>query len=124
MTEHTLMITHSQVGLVAVVSMTGRFDAQSAGAAKKALLEDIDSEILRIVVDLSGVDFMDSSGVGALVFVFRALKERHAEMKFCGLRDKLKTIFTMTKLHTIFDIHPNVEDALAAYPTPLSGQIT
>ena len=64
------------------------------------------------VLDLGGVDFVDSSGLGAIVGLKRLLAPR-IEVQLAGLRPKVAKVFALTRMDLIFTIHDDVADALA-----------
>ncbi|MCF8261145.1 MAG: STAS domain-containing protein [Melioribacteraceae bacterium] len=72
---------------------------------RKGLLHDINN----FVIDLSGVRFVSSTGIGVLIRGFTNLKAAGGEMKLAKLPDKVKGILSITKLTTIFDIHADVK---------------
>lgn len=67
----------------------------------------------RVLVDLEGVDFMDSTGLSVLVGVLKRIKEHDGTLALCCTRDPILKIFSLTGLNQVFPIHSTVEDALA-----------
>jgi anti-sigma B factor antagonist len=66
----------------------------------------------RLIVDLDGVVYMDSSGVGALLAGLRGSQNRQVRLTLCGLRKPLHDILERTRLAGLFEIRPTVEQAL------------
>lgn len=64
-----------------------------------------------LVVDLSHVPFIDSSGLGALVSGLKSVKLAGGELVLAGLQEKAATIFSITSAHRLFEIHPTAEAA-------------
>jgi anti-sigma B factor antagonist len=69
----------------------------------------------RAVVDLSKVNYINSTGIGALIAGYNEYSQRGGKIKLCGLSDRLENVFVITKLTAVFDIHPNVKEALAGF---------
>ena len=69
----------------------------------------------KFIFDLGGVDWMNSSGLGILIGGLTTIKNAEAELKLANVTDKIKSLFMITKLVTIFDSHETVTAALAAY---------
>ncbi len=85
-------------------------DASVAQDFKNALLEDIQSGRNRLVLDLSHVTFMDSSALGAMVSVLKALG-RDGELVICGVRPPVLSVLALTRLDRVFKIAPDQEEA-------------
>ena len=69
----------------------------------------------RIVVDLGGVNYMDSSGLGELTNAYTSAKARGCDVKLAGLTRKLDSLMLLTKLATVFDIYSEESEAVAAF---------
>lgn len=66
-----------------------------------------------VILDLNAVDFLDSSGLGAIVAVYKGLGPgRH--MALAGLRPPVDKVMTLTRMNSVFAIFPTVEQAIAA----------
>ena len=68
-----------------------------------------------LVLDLSGISYMDSAGVGELVSVFTSVKNRGGELKLSCLTKKIKDLLSITQLMTIFDTYEDTNQAIAAF---------
>ena len=64
-----------------------------------------------VVVDLSGVDFLDSAGVGVLVGLFKHARLRGGRARFCGLTPGVRSVLELIQLDRIFEIYDGVEAA-------------
>lgn len=70
----------------------------------------------QLVLDLSGVSYMDSAGVGELVSVYTSVKNRGGELKLSCLTKKIKDLLQITQLMTIFDTFEDTKEAIASFP--------
>lgn len=84
-------------------------------AIHEKVKELIDESKLKVVVDLSHVKWMNSSGLGTMMGCMTSLKNAGGELKLSGVTEKVKSLFMITKLITIFDTYDTVEDAVAAF---------
>jgi anti-sigma B factor antagonist len=100
-----------------VLSMAGRLNAVSAQRAKDEIKALAGQDGPRLVVDLSGLDFIDSSGLAALVSGFKAASERGGSLRLCGLGRQVASVFALTRLDRVFEIFPGLEEALASFAT-------
>ncbi|MHC4443987.1 MAG: STAS domain-containing protein [Planctomycetota bacterium] len=103
-----------QESSAAVVVLSGDIDLHHAPVVHEALVAVCDDEPSRLVINLSGVDYMDSSGVGTLVEVFRRVNAYKGELGLCGMNDRVRSIFEITKLDHFFKIYATEEEALGS----------
>lgn len=88
-----------------------RIDAACAIQFKDGMREICGSEPRRVVLDLQKVDFLDSSGLGAVVATMKFLgKERSLEL--AGLSGKVAKVFRLTRMDSVFTIHPTADAAM------------
>ena len=66
----------------------------------------------KLVIDLTSVPYMDSSGVATLVEAMQAARKSGSRLVLCGLQDRVRSIFEIARLDTVFTIVPNAEAAL------------
>lgn len=102
-------------GNVQILACLGRMDAQVSGVLKERIQELLDKGSANLVLDLEGLDFLDSSGLGALVSCLRRVREKKGEIKLAGLRPEVRSIFDITRVSRLFDISENVSDAVKAF---------
>jgi anti-sigma B factor antagonist len=102
-------------GKVQILACQGRMDAQVSGLLKESILELLDKGATELVVDLENLEFLDSSGLGALVSCLRRIKEKKGEIKLAGLRPEVRSIFDITRVSRLFDIRETVGEAVKAF---------
>ena len=68
-----------------------------------------------VVIDLSRVKWMNSSGLGTVMGCLTSLKNAGGDLKLCGVTEKVKSLFMITKLITLFDTHNTVDEAVKAF---------
>jgi anti-sigma B factor antagonist len=67
-----------------------------------------------VVVDLSGISFVDSTGIGVLVSLFKAARKNGRDARFAGIAPGVKTVLEIIKLDRIFEVYPDAAAAAAA----------
>lgn len=92
---------------------SGRLVMANADAARRDVLEHLDAAGGRLVLDLSGVSFMDSSGLAVLIAALKAAQGRNGKVVLCGLNTNLRALIELTRLHQVFDIYPDRATAQA-----------
>ncbi len=108
----SLKITSKVEDKTALLSITGEVDMFSSPEARKEIANLVKKEIPRIVVDLSGVSYMDSSGVATLIEGLQMCNKYDGKLVVAGLRDNVREVFELTKLDKIFEIYEDAETAL------------
>jgi anti-sigma B factor antagonist len=87
-----------------------RIDAAGAIQFKEAMRAAVDGAEPRVILDLSSVEFLDSSGLGAVVAVMKLLAPGR-QLELAGLTPAVAKVFRLTRMDTVFTIHPQVPDA-------------
>ncbi len=108
----SLKITSKVENQTALLSIAGEVDMCSSPEARKEIAALVKKEIPRIVIDLSGVGYMDSSGVATLIEGLQMCNKYDGKLVVAGLRDNVREVFELTKLDKIFEIYEDAEAAL------------
>lgn len=90
-----------------------RLDAHNSQDFKDYLLRVLEGGSKAVVLDLSAVRFVDSSGLGALLAGHKNAGLKEGRFALSGVQERVQSMFELTRLHRVFEIHPSVEDALA-----------
>lgn len=69
----------------------------------------------RLVLDLCQVEFVDSSGLGAILSCLRQLNAKGGDLKLCGLSAAVRAMFELVRMHRVMEIHPSREAAVASF---------
>ena len=103
-----------QLGNVLKISLTGRLVAGCAEEFKHLLMSSTKTSNL-ILLDLSQMNYIDSSGLGAMVFAHQEITHRGGQLKIACLQPKPRVVFDITKVYRIFDIYDDVETAISSF---------
>lgn len=104
-----------QQGNVQIISVAGALDASTSEDFKVYVNGLIERDHDHLVVDLSAIPFMDSSGLGALVSLFKRVRARGGDLKLAAANDTVHKVFTLTRLDRVFDLCEDVETALEEF---------
>ena len=111
-----LKTTTRQSGEVTIVDATGRIALGEESAALRDLMRDLVAKGDRkILLNLAGVEYIDSSGLGTLVSSVTTARKQGADIKLVNLNDKVDDLMQVTRLYTVFDIADDEETALKAF---------
>jgi anti-sigma B factor antagonist len=97
---------------VTVLQVKGSVDLTTAPALRERLVELMANGNLCIVADLLETDFLDSTGLGALVGALKRLRSRDGEMRLVCKDGHVRKVFTITKLDRVFPIYATLDEAL------------
>jgi anti-sigma B factor antagonist len=68
----------------------------------------------RVVMDLSGIGFMDSAGLGAILSIFKKVRADGGQFRVFGLSEEVKALFELVRMQRLFEVYSDKESALAA----------
>jgi anti-sigma B factor antagonist len=113
-----LAIRHS--GPASLVDLKGSFTSFEAGALRDAICGLIAKKRNDIVLNLGGLEYLDSSGIGELVRNYLTVIKSGGTMRVIGLSSKVEEILKITQLYKVFPEFPDEEAALKSFPSPRS----
>jgi len=99
---------------VTVVEMDGRFDSATAPDIKAALHELIENGRTLLVINLEGLEFIDSAGLGVLVSCLRRTAAEGGDLRVAEVPPFCRSIFELTRLTRVFDVTESEDEAVEA----------
>ena len=96
---------------VVVVRPAGRLNMVAAPALRQELHELVESGSNRLVVDLSGTDFIDSSGLGALISGLKVARQAGGDLRIASPTTQVETVLSLTNLNRVLRSHPSADTA-------------
>ena len=114
-----MQIEQRIVGNVAIVKVNGEITLKQGG---DVLLKDKVQSLLHqghmnLLLDLSGVSYVDSAGLGELVQAYVTAKNRGGTLRLLNVTKRLQDLLVVTKLLTVFEAYDNESEALASFKT-------
>lgn len=107
-----LSVVRSDADGITVLALRGEVDYQSVGVLTAAM-PPADAEVgERVVLDLSGVTFMDSSGVNALIAAHQATRAAQGWLRLVGVRGAVQRTVQLVGLDSLVDCHATLQEAL------------
>ena len=109
-----MSLTSTQTDTTQIVTVTAsRIDAAMAIQFKEDMRATTDGGPGRVVLDLSDVEFIDSSGLGAIVAAMKQLGGNRM-LDLAGLNPTVEKVFRLTRMDTVFRLFPTLDEAMAA----------
>ena len=99
---------------VAVISLGGEVDVYTSPRVKQEVVDLLNNGTHKLVVDLSGVEYLDSTGLGVLVGGLKRVRAHEGSLRLVCNQERILKIFRITGLTKVFPIHTTVEEAVAA----------
>jgi anti-sigma B factor antagonist len=110
-----MTISTEAINDVVVAKVPGKaLDASNSRDFKSATAPLLIHKV-KLVLDLEGIDFIDSTGLGALVSCLREAHAHEGEIKLCGLTKRVRALFELVRMHRVFEIFNNPLEATNSY---------
>ena len=110
-----MQLTSENYGNVAVCTVpVEELDASNAGEFKRDIASVLETND-RVVLDLSRLRFVDSSGLGALISCLRKLNAKGGDLKLSGMSTQVRGVFELVRMHRVFDVLITKDDAVQAF---------
>jgi len=111
-----MKLTHREVSDIVIFEPKGKI----MGGPDATLLHDklhdfIDQGKKKVVIDLSKVEWMNSTGLGILISGLTTMRNNGGELKLAGVTEKIESLLTITKLITVFESYDSVDQALESF---------
>ena len=97
-----------------ILPLEGEIDLHVSPRVERAIASMIKKRPAQVVVDLSGVTFIDSSGLAVLIRAMQDVQKYGGKLSLCGINSDVRSIFEMARLDQVFLIDPRDDELLAA----------
>lgn len=109
-------VTIRQAGPISLLDVSGRLTSFETGALRESISRLLKQDRKNIVLNLSELQYLDSSGIGELARVCVSVMKEGGQMKVVGLSPKVEEILKITQLYQVFPEFPSQEAALQSFP--------
>jgi anti-sigma B factor antagonist len=111
-----MKLTNREVDGVIVLEPKGKIMGGPDATMLHDMLHDlIDQNKKRVIIDLSKVEWMNSTGLGILISGLTTLRNNGGELKLACVTEKIESLLTITKLISVFENYDKIEDAIASF---------
>jgi anti-sigma B factor antagonist len=111
-----LNIRERQAGDVTILDLEGKITiGEGSVSLRSAIRRLIEEGKKKILLNLAGVGYVDSSGIGELVSSYTTINREGGQLKLLKLTQKIKDLLTITKLLTVFDVYDDESEALNSF---------
>jgi anti-anti-sigma factor len=98
-----------------VVAPTGRLDVAGAPALKDAISEALKSGQAKVVIDMEGVSFVDSTGLGSVIAALKQIRSSQGDLRLAAPNQQVRVVLELTTLDRVFPYYSTVEEALTGF---------
>jgi anti-sigma B factor antagonist len=111
-----LDVKERQAGDVTILDLTGAVRiGEGSIALRTAIRGLVDGGKKKILLNLAGVKYMDSSGIGEMIANYTTVSRDGGQLNLLNLTDKIKDLLVITKLLTVFDVYESESEALNSF---------
>jgi anti-sigma B factor antagonist len=111
-----LEVKERQAGDVTILDMSGAIRiGEGSVALRDAVRGLVNNGKKKVLLNLGGVNYMDSSGVGELIANYTTLSREGGQLKLLNLTDRIQNLLVITKLLTVFDAYDSESEALTSF---------
>ena len=82
---------------------------------RESILKVFENSNTKVIIDMKGVEYIDSSGFGCFLSAMRAARNNYGVLKFANLKPRVTSLFETLNLHTVFQIYPDVESCIKSF---------
>ena len=100
---------------VTVVAPTGRLDVAGAPALKDAISEVVKNGPPRVVLDMEGISFVDSTGLGSVIAALKQIRSSQGDLRLAAPNQQVRVVLELTTLDRVFPYFSTVEEALTGF---------
>jgi len=100
-----------------VIQVTGEVDLYSAPHFAQYVAQEMGHSVRHVLLDLTRLEYLDSSGVGAIIRIVQATKSRKGSVGICGLSGMPQKVLEMCNIISILEIFPSADAALKKWST-------
>ena len=100
---------------VTVVAPTGRLDVAGAPTLKDAISEALKNGQPRVVIDMEGISFVDSTGLGSVIAALKQIRSSQGDLRLAAPNQQVRVVLELTTLDRVFPYYSTVEEALTGF---------
>jgi anti-sigma B factor antagonist len=96
-----------------IIDVNGEMDLYNSYKLKELVMKMLEKKVERFIINLENVDYIDSSGIGALIYICSTIKKMNLKLIISNIHGSVKKVIELTKLMGYFPIANSIEEAIA-----------
>lgn len=111
-----MMINIEKKDKINIISFSiNKINALVTDEIRETILKVFDNSNSKVIIDLRGVEYVDSSGFGCFLSVMRAARNNYSTLKFANPEPKVTELFETLHLHTVFQIYTDMDSCVKSF---------
>jgi anti-sigma B factor antagonist len=99
-------------GINYIIDVNGEMDLYNSYKLKELVMKMLEKKVRRFIINLEDVDYIDSSGIGALIYICSTIKKMNLRLIITNIHGSVKKVIELTKLMGYFPITNSIEEAI------------
>jgi len=95
-----------------IIDVNGEMDLYNSYKLKELVMKMLEKKVSRYIINLENVDYIDSSGIGALIYICSTIRKLNLKLVITNIHGSVKKVIELTKLMGYFPITPTIDEAL------------
>lgn len=100
---------------ITICALEGEVNINTSPELRKKFMSIIEANEKKILIDLTNVSYLDSSGLATFIEILQRLKKINGRLRFCNINERVRNILEITKLVNLFEIFESREEALKGF---------
>jgi anti-sigma B factor antagonist len=96
-----------------IIDVNGEMDLYNSYKLKELVMKMLEKKVTRFIINLENVDYIDSSGIGALIYICSTIRKLNLRLVITNIHGSVKKVIELTKLMGYFPISASIDEALA-----------
>lgn len=113
--EKNMSLKVDDRGKAKVVSLTGKMDVSLSMTIEQELEELVDSGAVNLILEISGVEYLSSSGIRVFIAIMRKVKDKNGKIVLAQVPETIKKILKTVDLEDLFEVYDSVDKALESF---------
>jgi anti-sigma B factor antagonist len=109
------VMTGTNTGGISILKVSGYLDTTTAGELETALYGLLDRGIYKVVVDLTGVNYISSAGWGIFIGEIKRIRNHGGDLKLSGMVGDVHEVFQLLEFHSILEAYSTSQEAVEAF---------
>ncbi|WP_428768576.1 anti-sigma factor antagonist [Treponema sp. HNW] len=102
-------------GEIYIIDVNGEMDLYNSYKLKELVMKMLEKKVQNFIINLEHVDYIDSSGIGALIYICSTIKKMNLKLSITNIHGSVKKVIELTKLMGYFPIANTVEEAISIF---------
>lgn len=102
-------------GEIYIIDVNGEMDLYNSYKLKELVMKMLEKKVQNFIINLEHVDYIDSSGIGALIYICSTIKKMNLKLSITNIHGSVKKVIELTKLMGYFPIASTVEEAISIF---------